>query len=152
MTLPLLTFSTGNYNSEKDRSEITYKIENKGVGPAKIESFLIKYENRFFKHRNEYFRACCEKEAAEFHEIQFTQEILADAALITSDPQQQILPSGQSITYLSLPRHEINDAFWEKLNKERYSTSVTLCYCSMLDTCYWLTEKNIITETPSCKE
>lgn len=148
MTLPLISFITGNVNMAARSSEINYTLSNKGVGPAKIETFLLSYKNKYYHSRKDYFEACCKAEYEAFRN-QNTQ--LNEAALITSDPQLQFLPSGEEINYLKLAKHPQNEAFWHSLDKARRETSVTVCYCSLLDNCYWLTGKNQISETPSCR-
>ena len=62
MTLPLLSFLTGNAHPDQHTPFINYSLANKGVGPAKIETFLIKYENSYFTKPIDYLEACCEKE------------------------------------------------------------------------------------------
>lgn len=148
MTLPLISFITGNVNMEDRSSEINYTLANKGVGPAKIETFLLSYKNKYYYSRKDYFDACCK---AEFEAFKNRNVQLNQASLITSDPQLQFLPSGEEINYLRLAKHPDNEAFWQSLNEARRETKVTVCYCSLLDNCYWLTGNNQISETPSCR-
>ncbi len=152
MTLPLMNFLTGNVHPEGTHPQITYVLANKGVGPAKIETFLLKYENSYYSSREDYLSACCETEYKAYKEQREKSQYPAGSGMITSDADQQIIPSGEEVYYLQLPLHEINKALYKKLDEVRGKTSVAACYCSLLDNCYWLTENNQISETPSCKE
>ena len=152
MTLPLMNFLTGNVHPDGTHPQITYVLANKGVGPAKIETFLLKYNNSYFSSRKDYLNACCESEYKEYKEQREKNLYPAGSGMITSDPNQQIIPSGEEVYYLQLPRHEVNEPLYKKLDEVRGKTSVAVCYCSLLDNCYWLTENNQISETPSCKE
>lgn len=152
MTLPLMNFLTGNVHPEETHPQITYVLANKGVGPAKIETFLLKYKNSYFSSRKDYLNACCGSEYKAYKEQREKNQYPAGSGMITSDADQQIIPSGEEVYYLQLPRHEVNEPLYKKLDEVRGNTSVAVCYCSLLDNCYWLTENNQITETPSCKE
>lgn len=153
MTLPLMNFTTGNYDNDSKSMVIKYTLANKGVGPATIETFLIKYNNSYHSDIYQYLKDCCEKELKAFHKARGEEpETHRLPLLVTEEPQQQITPSGDDIEFLLMAKHSVNSSLWDAVDNARRDTSLAVCYCSLLDNCYWLTGKNQITETPSCQE
>lgn len=152
MTLPLMNFITSNINKDTKEPTIAFSLSNKGVGPAKVETFLLKYQNRFYTSPIEYLKSCCEKEWALFREKSEEVQNRNLPLMITSDPTQQIIPSGDEIEVMILNKHQISNELWLATDKARRDTEVTVCYCSLLNNCYWLTGNNQISETPSCRE
>lgn len=65
MTLPLLQFATGNWNTELERREITFTLKNAGLGAAIIKNFHFIYNKQEYSTYSEYFKACCEQEYAQ---------------------------------------------------------------------------------------
>lgn len=151
MTLPLMNFTTGNYDSESQSQVLTFTLANKGVGPAKVETFLIKYKNRYYKDHGDYLRACCTKGYEELLEARDPSTFHLPL-LVSDEPQQQIMPSGEEMKFLLMAKHPANSTLWQAVDKARIDTSLAVCYCSLLDNCYWLTGKNQISETPNCQE
>ena len=152
MTLPLMNFITSNINTDTKEPTIAFTLSNKGVGPAKIETFLLKYQNRFYTSPGEYLKSCCEKEWTLFREKAEEIQNRNLPLMITSDPTQQIIPSGDEIEVMILNKHQISNELWQATDKARRNTEVTACYCSLLNNCYWLTGNNQISDTPSCRE
>lgn len=147
MTLPLLNFGHGNYSSEEKRAKVTYFINNVGVGPARIKSAHLVYEGQRYNALFDYFDACCKAEYKSA--IEETKQNV-NYGLLTSGIENRILLNGDDIRFIQLPKAEVNSALWNKLNDVRWKTEMEVCYCSLLDNCYWLKSQNEITETNSC--
>lgn len=152
MTLPLMNFTFSNVDKETKDPIFTYTLSNKGVGPAKIETFFYKYKDKSYGTPKEYLESCCNDELSRFLELSREEENRNLPILITSDPQQQIVPSADEIQALRLTYHPISKDLWQALHTANKETSVEVCYCSLLDNCYWLNGTSQITETPSCSE
>ena len=124
---PLLQFTTGNAN-DKGEPEITLKVENAGVGPAKLVSLEI------FQGE---------------HVIRTPRDLIA--ALDDTHPRPNLslgmtLPmvvrAGTDTLIVGM-RREGNEALWDKLNKERFKLRFRACYCSVFDEC-WVSDLSTV--------
>ena len=140
-TWPYLQVEHGNVNDDLAR-EIYYKLENVGVGPAKVKSFRIKMQDRYLRDT--------------FHLVELIFEDGLDlncknGCLLTNTVSPKILPQGDVLTVFSMFPDEDNLPLWYTLNTVRWRLQPEACYCSLLDECY---ETNFDTEpTPvdECK-
>ena len=128
---PLLQFATGNAN-DKGENEITLKIENAGVGPAKLISFEI-------------FRGD--------ERIRTPRDLVAALDPSASRPMLQlgitlptVLRAGTDTLIVGMKR-EGNEALWDKLNKERFRLRFRACYCSVFDEC-WVSNLTTVSPEP----
>ncbi len=60
MTLPVIQFDHGNYDSDLDLGAISFTLKNAGVGPAIVDGIDLVYKEQRFDGVNAFFRACCE--------------------------------------------------------------------------------------------
>jgi hypothetical protein len=117
---PLLQFVTGNAN-DTGQPEITLKIENAGVGPAKLISLeMFQGDKRIRTPRD-------------------LVEMLNPA---TTRPQLSlgvtlpiVLRADDSKLIMGMKR-EGQDALWDKLNTARFELRFRACYCSVFDECW----------------
>jgi hypothetical protein len=117
---PLLQFATGNAN-ESGQPEITLKIENAGVGPAKLISLeMFQGDKR----------------------IRTPRDLVQALDPATTRPQLSlgvtlpvVLRAGDSQLLLGMKR-EGQDALWDKLNTARFELRFRACYCSVFDECW----------------
>jgi hypothetical protein len=117
---PLLQFTTGNAN-EKGDPEITLKVENAGVGPAKLISLEIFQGDR---------------------RIRTPRDLVQALDPATTRPQLSlgvtlpfVLRAGDSQLILALKR-EGQETLWDKLNTARFELRFRACYCSVFDECW----------------
>lgn len=154
MTLPLIQFSHGNYDSENDLKVIDLELKNAGVGPAIIKRVQIKHREKTYASLNEFFEACCI--------VELEQDKARMAAGNDGDPEEEIggwvsqplvdiiLP-GQSTYYFQRIQYGTKTlAFWEKLNNERWHINLDICYCSLLDECFETEKNGVVEEIKYC--
>jgi hypothetical protein len=144
MTLPLIQFTSGNWDIEQNERAIILGLQNAGVGPAIIKTATYKYNGDTFNNYLEFLKACCESSLKKFKQIKLIkkeQELLIDGKLITSSLQNHIILGQSKYTFLRLSSGGDTNAFLDKLDEERSHLSLEICYCSLLDECY-ITEKN----------
>jgi len=148
MTLPLLQFTSGNWNKEKEHSEIILSLKNAGVGPAIIKTVTFKYDNEEFTSITKLYERCCKKEAENYFnkrkEYSTEQLKTFGDSYLTSSLENSIIPGQDKKEFLVLRESTLNSPFWNKLNNERFKMNMTVCYCSLLGECY-LTEKSGVT-------
>lgn len=151
MTFPLIQFSSGNYDLETNSSTIGFNLFNRGVGPAIIKKVEFIYLNESYKNIGGFLKACCEKERQVFFDKSDNGQSNIEYQEITSPTSNVILPINGNVNILGVRKFEGNSLFWEKLNQERWNLKVSVCYCSLLDTCYRTDAPGIIEEVKSCK-
>lgn len=149
MTLPLVQFTSGNWDNELRKQELTLTLKNAGVGPAIIKRIDYKYQGKSYASLPEFYRACCEVEASEyFNRIKENikeNKVETEGIYITAPLINSILPGQEETPFLTFALAKENQKFWQKLNNERFHLTLKVCYCSLLGECY-NTEKNGIVE------
>jgi hypothetical protein len=117
---PLLQFTTGNAN-EKGEPEITLKVENAGVGPAKVISLEIFHGDQRIRTPRDLVRAL---------DPATTRPLLSLGVTMP-----MVLRAGDSQLIVGLKR-EGQEALWDKLNTARFELRFRACYCSVFDECW----------------
>lgn len=137
MTLPLIQFTHGNHNPERNQLAVSFSLKNAGVGPAILKSVDLLYRGKSFDTLNGFFEACCENEYAAYRDYEANlaaDEFSSMDGAITTQPLTGVILPGQSdYKYFELFFHKSTGKFWEKLNQERWNLELNVCYCSLLD-------------------
>ena len=116
----MLQFTTGNAN-DTGQPEITLKVENAGVGPAKLISLeVFNGEQRIRTPRDL---------------ISQLDPSVARPSLSLGVTLPMVLRAGESQLILGLKR-EGQEALWDKLNTTRFELRFRACYCSVFDECW----------------
>ena len=126
---PLLQYTTGNAN-EEGQAEISMKIENAGVGPAKIVSLEIFHEDQPIRSPADLIRALDPTEPRPL------------LSLGVNLPM--VLRAGTDTLIVGIKREGF-EALWDKLNRERFRIRFRACYCSVFDEC-WMSD--LVTVSP----
>jgi hypothetical protein len=126
---PLLQYTTGNANDE-GQPEISMKIENAGVGPAKVISLEVFHEDQPIRRPDDLIRALDPTEPKPL------------LSLGVNLPM--VLRPGTDTLIMSMKREGV-DALWDKLNRERFRLRFRACYCSVFDECW---ESDLKTVSP----
>jgi hypothetical protein len=102
-------------------------VRNGGVGPAKVETLEIFWNDRPVRSAHELLRACCA-----------TAE---DAGLVShvgyEDLQGSLLRAGDTSRLLVIPRGGETDALAVRFMAAYPKVKMLACYCSVFDEC-WL--------------
>ena len=137
MTLPLITFTHGNYDVEREMEQISLTFNNVGVGPAKIQKVAFRYKGQSYTNIIDIFRECCSIEYRAYHAaLQQGDNIGTKALELTNPYQNVIVPAQDSLDLYQMSVHDINRDFWMKLNDVRWQIEPEVCYCSLLDECF----------------
>jgi hypothetical protein len=117
---PLLQFNTGNAN-DKGEPEITLKIENAGVGPAKLISLEIFHGDQRIRTPRDL--------------VQTLDPATTRPMLSLGMTMPTVLRAGDSQLLIGLKRQG-QETFWDKLNAARFELRFRACYCSVFDECW----------------
>lgn len=151
MTWPLIQFSHGNYDVEKQERELTFQLTNAGVGPAIIHNVRFNYGGSSLPSLAHYLEACCEQAQKTYLERALTPGLDSSLWTLTTSPVNDIiLPVGGEVDFINLVYHEENAILWQALNKERWQLQLEVCYCSLLDSCYTTAGTGTINEVANC--
>ena len=134
-TWPYIQISSGNYDLDKERKRVYVEVDNVGVGPARLVSFQLFYENEIVPNISELVAKCC-LDPGEVTRDENGNRKREYGTIITSSPSPGIVPAGDLKTAFSFVVTDENEAFWEKLNKARFKLTAKACYCSLLDECF----------------
>lgn len=137
-TWPYLQIDSSNYDSDSAQAVISYTLVNAGVGPARVESMQLFYDDEPIGGFYELAQRCCLQgmPLADDNAI-FSSEFVGK--VITANPSPMILPSQSEVNLFSLSKDENNQTFWQRINKVRNELTAEACYCSVLDEC-WMTD------------
>ena len=121
---PFLAYSTGNTNDEKPA--INMSVDNNGIGPAKVESFVVTWNKVPQRNAPAFLKACCGYTHHPGDGLQY------------SIVQGQVMRAGMRLNFLYFPRTPVTAAAWDALNSGRTSSKldVNICYCSVFDECW----------------
>jgi hypothetical protein len=143
---PFLWYETDNQGSDGTH-RITLKVENAGVGPARIETFEVWWQGQPVASADELLARCCMPQPRE-------PLTLADVRLLNLSlgvVAPAVLRAGDAQDILSLERTETNADIWSRLDTARLNLKMRACYCSVFDEC-WITNlvETNTTEVHSC--
>jgi hypothetical protein len=128
---PLLQYTTGNAN-DKGESEISMKIENAGVGPAKLMSLEIFQGEQRIRTPLDLVNAL--------------DPAAPRPAMSLGITLPMVMRAGTDVLIVGMKRVG-NEALWDKLNKERFRFRFRACYCSVFDEC-WVSDLTTISPQP----
>lgn len=117
---PLLQFATGNGN-EKGEPEITLKVENAGVGPAKLISLEVFLGDKPIRTPRDL--------------VQTLEPGSTRPQLSLGLTMPTVVRAGDSQLLLGMKR-EGQEALWDKFNTARFELRFRACYCSVFDECW----------------
>lgn len=150
MTLPLLQYQTGNYDNKINKQIISFGISNAGVGPALIKKIDFRYNGKEIDDILHFFESCCEKEYKAFRAKVYPTMDKTQGGFMTSFILDTIIPPQDNIAFYQLYHGEISKEFWTKLNDTRFQLKVSICYCSLLDECFYMEENSTVKPVKFC--
>lgn len=151
MTYPLLQLEHGNFDLETKTEKLYFTLQNSGVGPAQLRSLQYYYQGKLYDNIHEFLAACCQPEYGEFGTKVKAGQLPVEASLITGDASNVILSAGDQFNLMVLPKTKANIDFWKRLNQARFDNfAVKVCYCSLLDKCYEVDNKQRASEVAAC--
>jgi hypothetical protein len=128
---PLLQFTTGNA-SDSGQPEISLKVENAGVGPAKIISLEIFDGDQRIRSPRDL--------------IQALDPGASRPNLSLGMTLPMVLRAGTDSLIVGMKR-EGQEGVWDKLNTKRFELKFRACYCSVFDEC-WVSDLATVSPQP----
>ena len=125
-TWPVLEFDSSNLD-DQGGSEIDFEIRNAGVGPAKIHSFRMTFDDKPIANSRQILEKCCSDD-----------QPLPHLNFITSGVNHSVLAPNEKIHFFRFKQTPEVATYWHRLDTQRWKIHVNACYCSALDECWIL--------------
>lgn len=124
---PFVFIGYSNGDEQGDKF-LTFVIQNKGVGPAKIETMEVFYKGRPMADLTTLIHAILGPQANGVHIPFISQTIVGD-----------VLSSKENINFVEVKDKSIGRPYLERLSAEAGNIAFRTCYCSVFDEC-WLVD------------
>jgi hypothetical protein len=129
---PILQYDTSNAD-EQGGDEVSFIIENAGIGPARVKWFVLLYQGREISDSRDLLTRCCADDLRLLnHPFRTT----------SSGIQRRVLLPNKSISFFRFPKSADADSalssLWRRVDQERWRFQARICYCSVLDDCWLL--------------
>ena len=131
---PFLMYDTESIDPQGNR-RISLKIENSGVGPARIQTFEVWWQGQPVSTASELLQRCCMTDA----KAPIDPATARSLDLVIGQIASRVLRAGAAESFLSLELKEANAAIWHRLDIARLQLRMRACYCSVFDEC-WQTD------------
>ena len=131
---PFLMYSTDNQDPQGNR-RISLKVENAGVGPARIQTFEVWWRGQPVANAPELLSRCCMTDAASPIDGPTARSLDLSIGQIPS----RVVRAGDAEAFLSLKLKDTNADIWHRLDVARLQLKMRACYCSVFDEC-WQTD------------
>ena len=128
---PFLTYATTNQDAKGD-PRISLRVENAGVGPARIETFEVWWGDQPIASSLDLLRHCCMSDPG----VQIDRATARAMRLSVGVIAPSVLRAGDAQTFLSLERTDANAEIWNRLDTARIKIRMRACYCSVFDECW----------------
>jgi hypothetical protein len=134
---PFIELDSGNTRGS-DTGTIYYDLANKGVGPARIESFEFFFRGRSYTSAQQLLLDCC------FDGLPKDQSVRTKTGL--SAPA--VIAAKEANLVFELPRTPGTASVWDQFERHRRAGAFSAkgCYCSVFDKC-WTTDFHSATRT-----
>jgi hypothetical protein len=147
---PFLTYGTDNEDAQGHR-RIVLKIENAGVGPARVETFEVWWQGQPVSSADELLRRCCVPDAQAPINSSAARAMNLTVGIIAPS----VMRAGGEQSFLGLELTEANAAVWHRLDVVRMQIKMRACYCSVFDECWetdlWQTSTRDLKRCPAAK-
>jgi len=128
---PFLTYGTTNQDPQGN-PRITLKVENAGVGPARIETFEVWWRDEPIGSPEELLARCCMPDPR----VQLDPSAARALHLSIGLVAPSVLRAGDAQPFLSLEQTQDNADIWHRLDAARMQIKMRACYCSVFDECW----------------
>ncbi|HAQ34539.1 MAG: hypothetical protein CMF74_12130 [Maricaulis sp.] len=150
--LPVLQYSTGNYDNDRDEWVLVLNITNTGIGPAELRSIRVTWDGQPIEDAPPFLMACClPASIAEADRPAYLQDLFESGELniIFDGVDGRFFAPQESVDFISVDRPDRETqargrALWSALDRARHDLEVELCYCSVFDDCW---QANFPTQT-----
>lgn len=126
---PNLVHTTGNYDPEAKRPAVFFRLQNNGVGPARIDSLEVFYRGRPLSTWGRFITICCRDNGPPGAPLQRADQLISDAL-------DAVVPAGGTINMLKVDSSKTDPKLFAELERARNDVTVRACYCSVFDECW----------------
>jgi hypothetical protein len=128
---PFLMYSTSNMDPQGVRS-ISLKVENDGVGPARVQTFEVWWQGEAVSTAPELLRRCCMTAS----QMPIDSSTARSLNLTIGQVASRVIRAGEAEAFLSLELRDTNADIWHRLDIARLQLKMRACYCSVFDECW----------------
>jgi len=128
---PFLMYATDNLDPQGKR-RISLKVENDGVGPARIQSFEVWWQGQPVATGPELLQRCCMGDS----QTPIDSPTARSLNLVIGQIASRVIRAGESESFLSLGLEDSNADIWHRLDIARLQLKLRACYCSVFDECW----------------
>jgi hypothetical protein len=114
---------------------ISLKVENAGVGPARIQTFELWWQGQPVSTAPELLQRCCMTDA----KAPLGPSEARSLDLIIGQIASRVMRAGDAEAFLTLALKDANADIWHRLDIARLQLKMRACYCSVFDEC-WVTD------------
>ncbi len=126
---PFLTWTTS-YDHDGGRQTFSLMLVNSGVGPAKLEKLVVRYDGKPVRGWVELLQACCgvsrDFEPGEAGSIGF----------VGGGQPKGVIRANQTVQLLRMERLAERPQVWERFVAARRELGFEACYCSIVGECW----------------
>lgn len=126
---PFLTWTTS-YDHDGGRQLFSLMLLNSGVGPAKLEKLVVRYDGRPLRGWVELLQACCGVPR------NFRPGDASDIGFVGGGQPKGVIRANQTVQLLRLERLSDRPQVWERFVAARQELSFEACYCSIVGECW----------------
>jgi len=128
---PFLMYSTDNMDPQGNR-RISLKVENDGIGPARVQTFEVWWQGEAVSTAPELLRRCCMTDS----QTPIDSPTARSLNLVIGQVASRVIRAGEAETFLSLELKDANGDIWHRLDVARLQLKMRACYCSVFDECW----------------
>ncbi len=126
---PFLTWMTS-YDFDEGRQMFSLMLLNSGVGPAKLEKLVVRYDGKPVRGWVELLQACCGVPQ------DFTLDDVREVGFVSGGRVKGVIRANQHVLLLRLARLPDRPKVWEQFGAARLKLTFDACYCSIVGECW----------------
>ena len=128
---PFLMYGTDNLDAQGNR-RISLKVENDGIGPARIQTFEVWWQGQPVSTGPELLQRCCMTDS----QTPLDSATGRSLHLVIGQIASRVMRAGATEAFLSLELKDTNADIWHRLDVARLQLKLRACYCSVFDECW----------------
>ena len=128
---PFLTYGTSNQDAQ-GHPRITLQVENAGVGPARIETFEVWWQDQPVASAGDLLARCCMPDAPAPLDPSAARALRLSVGMVAPS----VLRAGDAQSFITLEQTAANADVWHRLDAARMQIRMRTCYCSVFDECW----------------
>ncbi|HUN28169.1 MAG TPA: hypothetical protein VMV65_00055 [Alphaproteobacteria bacterium] len=111
-------------------NRLAFEIQNAGVGPAIVRSFAVAYDGRYYPSLRTLMAACCHVYPSKKKHYIFASTV-----------RDSVIMAHQDVAFIQLFPGTSDPQSYESISRARFHIHVQICYCSVLNDCWFFDSK-----------